>query len=473
MRQKRMPRRAWLVLLWFLLMSAVAGAQSPAIQSDASPEDHVPLIRPPALLDLKTAQRFALEANPSLSAAQARAAQARERVRQAWSRYLPRIEGSARATHVRTPESQGSALSSSGITSISPGLYPGMREDVYNASLSATLTLFDGFYREFSLAASRFHEEESKEAYREARRVLLEAVADSYFLAQLARQRRNIAEADEAFNTRQLKDAQAREALGAGALSDVLNFQVQVNLARAQKIQADEQYRVALTGLAALLGLPEGAFDNQTALAPLADLDPCLLNPPSLADAVTYAMDHRPDLQQARFTLRAAQAAVGSARSRFSPSLNLFGTLEGSRTHDARLEQDDFGSSLGVAVVVPMFSGGEDFFRVREARQSQREAQKTLENVAVEAVSQVKAAVEQILGAQEQVRLQLENAALVQRTRDLVEKEYAAGQASLVRLTQAQRDLVQAQSQLAQSRISLENAWVRFHAATGKILEGF
>ncbi len=465
--------RLWqsLVLLCFFLVHLPVGipAETSAFPDETfSSPTPVPL---PAVLDLKTAQRLALQGNPSLEAAQARAAQAREKVRQAWSRYLPRLEGSASASHVKPAENQGQAFPISGFSSSTSGTIPTAREDIYRAGLNATLTLFDGFQREFTLAAARFHEQGSQAAYREAQRVLLSAVADSYFLAQLARQRRIIAQADEAFNDRQLKDAQARETLGVGSLSDVLNFQVQVNLARTQKIQADQEERVALTGLAALMGLPEGTLNEHTSLAPLEEPDSALLQAPSVQEALDDALRYRPDLKQARFALEAAQAAVGSAKSRFSPSLNLFGTLEGSRTNDASMKQDDFGSSVGVAVVVPLFSGGEDFFRVREAHQFKREAQKVLHQVRIDAAKEVQAAVAQILGAQEQFRLQKENAVLVQKTRDLVEKEYAVGQASLVRLTQAQRDLVQAQSQLAQSRIALENAWVRLHAATGRILE--
>lgn len=467
--------RPWVALLMVWSFVALnfteAFAEGSAAGAQTSPPGlSAPL---PAVLDLKTAQQLALQGNPSLQAAQARAAQARERVRQAWSRYLPRLEGTASASHVRSPQNQGQTLPSSGFSSITSGVFYSDREDIYRAALNATLTLFDGFQREFALASARFSEQGSQAAYREAQRVLLRAVADSYFLAQLARQRRLIAQADEAFNERQLKDAQAREALGAGSLSDVLNFQVQVNLARTQKIQAEQEERVALTGLAALMGLAEGTLSEHTTLAPLQEPDANLLQVPSIQEALEEATQHRPDLEQFRFAVRAAQANVGSAKSRFSPSLNLFSTLEGSRIHDAHFEDDDFGSSVGIAVVVPLFSGGEDVFKVREAEQSRREAQKTLHQATIDAASEVQAAVEQILGAQQQFRLQKENAALVQKTRDLVEKEYAAGQASLVRLTQAQRDLVLAQSQLAQSRIALENAWVRLHAATGRILDEF
>ncbi|ROR03227.1 TolC family protein [Desulfosoma caldarium] len=466
------PWVALLLLLSFVALDFVeAFAKGSAAAAETSPQG--PAVTLPAVLDLKTAQRLALQSNPSLQAAQARVAQARERVRQAWSRYLPRVEGTASASHVRSPQNQEQTLPSSKFSSTTSGIFYPEREDIYRAALNATLTLFDGFQREFALAAARFSEQGSQAAYREAQRVLLRAVADSYFQAQLARQRRLIAQADEAFNERQLKDAQARETLGAGSLSDVLNFQVQVNLARSQKIQAEQEERVALTGLAALMGLAEGTLSEHTTLAALQEPNASLLQVPSIQKALDEATQYRPDLEQARFALRAAQANVGSAKSRFFPSFNLFSTLEGSRANDGHFQADDFGSSIGIALVVPLFSGGEDVFRVREAEQSRREAQRTLQQAIIEAASEVQAAVEQILSAQQQFRLQKETAALVEKTRNLVDKEYAAGQASLVRLTQAQRDLVLARSQLAQSRIALESAWIRLRAATGRILDDF
>jgi outer membrane protein TolC len=75
--------------------------------------------------------------------------------------------------------------------------------------------------------------------------------------------------------------------------------------------------------------------------------------------------------------------------------------------------------------------------------------------------------------ARDQLILQRENARLVRRNRDLVEKEYAAGQTSLVRLNEAQRDLIQARGRLALARVSLRQAWQGLYAATGKILDPF
>lgn len=53
----------------------------------------------------------------------------------------------------------------------------------------------------------------------------------------------------------------------------------------------------------------------------------------------------------------------------------------------------------------------------------------------------------------------------------MVEKEYAAGQVSLVRLNEAQRDLTTARSRLALALASLQQAWFNLETDTGRILE--
>ena len=58
----------------------------------------------------------------------------------------------------------------------------------------------------------------------------------------------------------------------------------------------------------------------------------------------------------------------------------------------------------------------------------------------------------------------------MERNRDLVEKEYQAGQASLVRLNQAQLDLTSQQASLARAQVSLMQAQTDFDTATARIL---
>jgi outer membrane protein TolC len=296
------------------------------------------------------------------------------------------------------------------------------------------------------------------------------SVADGYYVAQLAREDLSIARADEAFNLRQSEEAQARRRAGSGSLSDVLNFEVQVNAARSAINDAERQYAVARIGLAALMGLPEAMIPETLELATLPIESASDLALPEAEPLVSFAENHRPDLMENRYRLQQAAAGIGVARSDFFPGLSLQGALDGLREGNGRFEGDDFGNSIGVYMTYNRFTGGATRARVAEARAGAREAERSLAAQRITVVSEVREALANLQASQRELRLQQQNAALVQQNRDLVEKEYAAGQASLVRLNEAQRNLTQARGRLALARVSLRQSWERLEAVTGRNL---
>ena len=181
---------------------------------------------------------------------------------------------------------------------------------------------------------------------------------------------------------------------------------------------------------------------------------------------------HRPDILQSEVGIQQAEAQVKIARSRFYPNLNLWAGYEGTHIDNLRLEEDDYGASVGLSLSFNLFSGGPDRARVKEARLRTVELEKSMENLKITVSAEVRDSVTQLLSAQEQLRLQRSNLRLVKRNRDLVEREYTAGQASLVRLNEAQRDLVTAQGRLALALATLRQARFNLETDTGHILEG-
>ncbi|MFW6373749.1 MAG: TolC family protein [Thermodesulfobacteriota bacterium] len=449
-----------------LLMPMMAEAQE-INREFGQPDPLEPAL--PKVLDLETAQRIASADNPSLAAALDRVRQARARVMQARSAYWPSVDADASGARVWTPENQ---LQFRDIPEFGD-LEQDDTVSIYRASLSATWLLFDGFARKFHTAASRFAEQGTLAARADARRLILSAVADSYYNAQLARENMAIAAANEAFNKRQAEDARARREVGTGSLSDVLNFEVQVNSARTELLQARESYRIALYGLAALMGIPEAEFPADLALAELDDEQPAELTLPEPEPLILYAYQNRPDLLGDEFERLRAESNIGVAKSRFLPSIALTGSVDGERADDLGYEGDDFGGSIALTFSYNLFEGGNNLARLREARAALAEAENLLQDTRISVASDVREALASLQSAQEQVTLQRENAKLVRQNRDLVEKEYNAGQASLVRLNEAQRNLIRAQSRLAQALVSLRQAWQNLAAATGEILEPF
>ncbi len=447
------------VMIWLgatLVQPAVATESNPAVAALKE-------------LNLDAARQIALANSPTIKAAQARMAQARQRVRQASAAYWPFLDLNVSARQVKLSDNQYQ-------TNLATARYVNPQatiedpQDYYRGGLAASWLLFNGFERKFVQAAAQYGEKESQAAFDDAMRLLLAAVAEAYYHAQLARLDIMIAEADEAFFQRQLTDARARRNMGTGSLSDQMNFEIQINTAQTALLEKRRVYDVALYGLAALMGLADAALPAGMQLARLADKTDQDEQAVDVSPCIEYARRHRPDLKLQDFRVQRAQAEVGAARAKYYPSINLAADVAGDRSGSAAVDQDDFGYTVGLYLTYNLFAGGAHQAAVAEARAAQRENQQTLQDREIQVVSQVRQAVRLIQSAQQQLPLQRTSAQLAERNRDLVAKEYAAGQTSLVRLNEAQRDLTAAQSRLALALVGLRLAWQQLQAATAEVL---
>ncbi len=421
------------------------------------------------VLDLETATRIAFSDNPSLKAAQMRVKQARERVKQTRAAYFPRLDLKASAARVRLSENAHQSMMQYGQEN---------PEDRYQTGIAASWLLFDGFERHFNNTSAEMSLLAHREAEKDALRLLASALAGVYFQALLARENVVILKADEKFNQRQLEDAKARLNAGTGSLSDVLNFKVQLNAGRSERNQAALDYDNAIYMLAALMGLdhslaPADGLPSHVKLESLETKDAQTLTETDAQSLIGYALEHRPDITQRKYALKRAKSNFGAARARFYPNLNLAATLDGERNQDASFQDDDFGDALTLNLSYNLFAGGADRARVAETRWSIKEAQKNLLDLQHQIVSEVREALAGLKAAHAELRLQRANAGLVKQNRDLVEKEYAAGESSLVRLNEAQRDLIKALGRLALARVGLRRAGHNLKVSTAEILEEF
>lgn len=462
-----------LAVLW-LALAVLFGqcfAQRGPVQPSAAPTADLAQM---SILDLETAQRIALANSPTLRAAAERVNQASERINQARAAYWPTLDAEGSASRVERSDNAVEAQESQWDDFPFPAdVSVDQSEDFYRASLVARWTVFDGFRRRFNNALARYGEDASQAALMESRRLLLSAVADSFYLAQLARENIAITEADEAFNQRQLEEARVRYRVGTGPLSDILNFEVQVNAARSERNSFQRQYQVSLVGLASLMGIPDAGLPPGLALAGLGEETEAEMTPPEAEGHLAYAVDHRPDVLQTESFLQQSEAGVGIARSRFYPNLQLVGSLDGERANSGRFEEDDFGNTVGLFLTYPLFTGGERRAQLAEAKYQRSEADENLRAAQIAVAQDVRESLVTVRTAQQELELQRRNAALVMQNRDLVEKEYQAGQASLVRLNEAQRNLTQARGRLALARVGLRQALKNLSASTARILLPF
>ncbi len=417
------------------------------------------------VLDLQTAQRIALADNPSLAAAAERVAQARQRLEQARALYWPSIDAGGAAAANRMSENDTAAQSL-----LLGGADIDRNSENYQLSLGASWLLFDGFSRKFSNLIADYGQQESEQGRRDAQRLLLLSVSQSYYGAQLALYNKAIGEADFAFNSKQLEEARISMEAGAGSLSAVLNFQVQMNNARTDILLAERDSELALYGLAVLMGRESGQMPEGMELARVEMVEEAEFEALSPEQLLQKAQAHRPDLLRREFTLQRADSAVGANQAALYPQISLNGSVDGRRVEDVDFGGEDFGSTVSVNLRYNLFRGGADRARIAEARALKREEARNLEQQKNKVTSEVRQAITRLKQSQAQLLLQRASVKLVEQSRDLVQEGYRVGQESLARFNEVQRDLVRTQSRLALALITLYTNRQALETATGESL---
>ncbi|MBL4902210.1 MAG: TolC family protein [Desulfocapsa sp.] len=440
----------------FLFLTVMGLAAAPAAGAKTLDEVQV--------LDLATAQQIALADNPSLAAAAERVKQAGQRIKQARALYYPSIDagGTAASGRISTADAAQSFLF--GGTDID------RNSENYRLSLGASWLLFDGFSRKFLHLVAEYGQQESEQARRDGMRLLLQAVAESFYGAQLALYNKAIAEADFSFNSTQAKEARASLDAGAGSLSAVLNFQVQMNNASTDVLLAERNYDIALFGLALLLGRESGQMPEGLKLSKMVMVEENEFYELSTSALLQAAERNRPDLLLQELSVQRAESTIGANKASYYPQFSLNGVVDGDRFDNANFISDDFGSTVSLNLSYNLFRGGGDRARIAEAKAYKREVVRTLEQQKNKVQSEVRQAITRLEQARAQLLLQRASVKLVEQSRNLVEDGYKAGQESLARLNEVQRDLVRTRSRLALSLISLYTNRQSLKTATGESL---
>ena len=422
------------------------------------------------ILDMRTAQSIALAGNPDMAAAEARIEMARARVRQAAATWWPSLDLNGTGTKRRL--SDASYQYSQTITSLLGGTTDRTTDNL-NANLRATWVLFDGFYRTFKEQQATYDEQSVAAALVDSQRLLVTSVAEAFLNAQLAQTNVDISKADETFYLRQLEDAQNRYNVGAGPWGDILNIKVQLNSARTALMRYQREFEAVGYGLAALLGLTDAQFPPQVRLEKLDRNTEIAGQKETPETLIRDAMDARPDIRSLEMVIKQTEAATGMAKAPFYPKVQVAGALEGDNGNDpGAFSSSDFGNSIGVNMSWNLYAGGADKARLAEATQAKREATFTLAGLRNTVASEIRQDLALLAAAEEQVRLQRETVKLVEENRDLARNEYEAGEASLVRLNEAQRDMNTTYGRLAQSLVAYHLAMQRLYSATGRNLAG-
>jgi NodT family efflux transporter outer membrane factor (OMF) lipoprotein len=393
-------------------------------------------------LDRLVAQ--ALRDNPGLDAVEARLRQAREVWRQAGADRLPTLDLGVSATEAANAATTNDSRS---VT-----LTAGYEVDLWGRLAAAERS--KGFtYR----ATAEDLQTSALTLSAEVSRTWYEMVAQRETLQLIAEQEKTA----ESY----LEVLRLRFVAGRARAADILQQRELVASLKGERAQAESALATARHAMAALLGRsPDQAPSAAEAALPA-------LPPLPKTGLPAELLSRRPDLRQARFTLRATEEDVAVAAADRLPKLTLTGTAASRAEAWADLLQD-WSRTLVANLTAALFDGGRRRAEVERTRARVEEAVANYRKTILDALVEV----EDALAQERQQRSYLNQVdTRVRLSRQILERQtdyYRSGGGDFLNVLDAQRTLqarererITARRQLIEYRIAL------YRALAGGILD--
>lgn len=310
----------------------------------------------------------ALANNQDLKAAIANVRAARAQVMVTRSLLFPQVDGSAGlTTGDSSNETRGNI--GNGAAAGGNGAGTGGRRTTYTADVQASWEI-DLFGRQQSLTNAAYNEYLGTDMARRGVRLSIVAGVANAYLA-LATDRSLLAVANQT-RTAAAKSVELTQALLKGGVAPRTDLrQAETILATAESDQANLETSVAQdrNALELLVGAP---VTDDLLPASIESVDGLLAEvPPGLDSSILL---RRPDVAQAEYTLRAANARIGAARAAFLPRIALT-ALAGfaSSGLSSLFDSGAFNWSVSPSATVPIFAGGANVGNLRVSN-AQRDA---------------------------------------------------------------------------------------------------
>jgi TolC family type I secretion outer membrane protein len=408
-------------------------------------------------LTLQDCISYALEHHDSIQAARYEVTASFAETRRAKAGYLPQMILTSR--HVR---------SGSDVEAFRRISDPGSEEFISapagthtddRVAFTITENLYDGGRTRMTIRQAVASEKASRAELEAVIQERILAVTQAYFEALLAQKLADIA--GQAVDEAQKQYDMVKNRIEAGDVAPVDIYPVEVQLANARlkKLQADNNARIAASGLRNAIGLTRGpALRVVDVSEPPSDFIP------SLEDCINYAIAHRPEIERITAQLEAAEAALWYAKSQVSP----VPTVELS--YDRGLVGSDSGSEwsvlLGLSLTV--FDGGATKAEIDNARAQLKSLQYTAERMQKDIEAEVEEAYLSLTDALERLSASKANVELAKTNLDVMNAKYEQGLAIPLEVVSAQVSYADAQAAYAQALYDCYIARAKLNKAIGK-----
>jgi outer membrane protein len=340
----------------------------------------------------------------------------------------------------------------------------------YQAEITQTLFRWDQWQ---ALKRADSEVAVAEATYRAAQQNLLVRVSQAYFNVLAAEDTLIAAEAALQAFARQLEQAEKRFEVGLIAVTDVQEARAAHDSATAGVIAAK---RALASSQEALRELTSESYP--TLVKPADDMP---LDQPQPLDEqlwVAKALDDNLDVVAARLNVDVATGNVKVAQAGHMPSIDFFAQRNESSSDTTQTnngvtgpaDSDQLSDTIGVQVVIPIFSGGATRSRVREQVYLQRATRERLEGTMRAAERETRDAYLGVIAEKARVQALQQSVRSNQTALEATEAGFEVGTRTTVDVLDARRRLFEAQRDYARSRYDYLINTVRLKAAAGGLV---
>ena len=329
----------------------------------------------------------------------------------------------------------------------------------FNVNAFTSLSLFDGFQSQANLRQSRLNVSSEDMALERQRQLVVFQVANQFLLyiqatEQIAVQQENLLATQQL-----LSQIEEFVRVGTRPVSDLYQQQAALESAELSILQTEQQVQIAEANLLQILRLdPLGSYEF--VVPDLTDED-LVLEQYDLADLYARAQQKRGDLRSQEISVLSAQQGLRAARGSRLPQLSFSADM--GTSFNSGIEAYDFGGqlrrnrsqSISLSMNLPIFNRLRTNSQIQRARVSYENAKIGVEETQQQIGVEIRQAYLDYLTAEKQLEVTRRQLTYREQSLEAARERYNVGAATLVELTQAQSEYVQASRDAVSARYTI------------------
>lgn len=341
-----------------------------------------------------------------------------------------------------------------------------VQNEPYAASAALNWLIYDFGGRSSNIGLNKAYLNAAEHAYDAAVQETVLQVHSAYLRVLGARESLKSAQASMKTYKKSFEESSRRYDLGMVSLVDKLQAKTAYEQSTLTVTTAENTLRQNEGNLAVLLNLsPDTKLDLKE--IPANDSVIKLESGNDIKELMAYALEMRPEIKQSQSNIEAGKAGISSARSGGLPSLSAVAQAQYNDNWKRSLPYER-GSSVGLELSWPIFSGFNTSYSVSKAKYEYESAKENLEDTKITVLNEVWSYYQNYNTAVKSYQISKQILATAEENERVASRYYEVGKSDILNLLKANASLADAREGLVNAYYGLLISKANLYRAIGR-----